>query len=163
MGRAREATQLSIRRALLAASVATGLALLSVPVAQAGPANAARGEAIAIARASLTGGLAATAHSPDANGAPASFADGVRIDPFVDGAVYCGAGWHVISFGAGDSLARYTGHRSLTDALNAVEFGLTLDGLPLALSRTSAHRYLNPLDFPGDLFAVNAAALLAPG
>ena len=111
-----------------------------------------RGDAEAVLNAFGGGGRAVLLHSKTAEGAPADF-DGSHgsIRPFAgspwDGAHFCAEDWHVILIAdieGGDTSFKHDDAESI---MNGLDISFTLDGAPLATTRTAIKRFLNPGQF----------------
>ena len=111
-----------------------------------------RGDVEAVLHAFGGGGLAVLLHSKAAQGAPADFLGShgsIRPcggSPW-DGAHFCAEDWHVILIAdieGGDASFK---HDDAERFMNGLEISFTLDGNPLATTRTAIKRFLNPENF----------------
>jgi hypothetical protein len=132
------------------------------------PPGASNGDAQAVFQATFTGAQAIRNHNADANGAPFQYRDPppdtVHISPAVDGASYCAAGWHVISFGLGESLNDFPTRQALVDDLVASSIQFSLDGVALPTDRTTIKSAQDGAFGPDtNLLFVNFGVLLEPG
>jgi hypothetical protein len=134
------------RWTLLLAAVLVAVSLLASSPAGANPARVTRGDVQAIFQAFGNGGWAILLHSPTGQGAPADVNIRGEIRPlaFHDGRHYCVEDWHVILIaivaGGDASFSR----QDAEAVLDQVTVDFTLDGVPLATTRTAIKPFLNP-------------------
>jgi hypothetical protein len=137
------------------------MALLAVAALGTAPAEAAsvrvtHGDAVSLFEAFGNGGWAILNHSPTQLGAPSDAELRGSIRPIAgspwDGRHFCALDWHVILLTVNEA-TRAEAEASTTD--------FTVDGAPLASSRTVAKRYLREGGQP-PLWFVTDGAILPP-
>jgi hypothetical protein len=158
--------RISLRRAvrrlrLSAPAVVTGAALLTMAMVGTAPAEAnsirvTHGDATSLFEAFGNGGWAILNHNPTQMGAPSDANLRGSIRPLAgtpwDGRHFCELDWHVI-------LLADIEDTKAQAAASAIDF--TLDGVPLASSRTTVKRYLGQGGQP-PLWYVNDGAIMSP-
>jgi hypothetical protein len=111
-----------------------------------------RGDVQSVFEAFGNGGRAVLQHSKTAEGAPADFfGSHGAIRPFAgspwDGAHFCSDDWHVILIAdieGGDASFK---QQAAADIIDGLTISFTLDGAPLATSRTAVKRFNDPQQF----------------
>ena len=128
--------RLSARAAVIAAALLT-VAMVGLSPADASSTRVSHGDATSLFRAFGGGGWVILHHNPTQLGAPSDAQLRGSIRPFAgtpwDGRHFCELDWHVVLLTDSEDT------KAQAEA-SAVDF--TLDGAPLASSRTAAERYL---------------------
>jgi hypothetical protein len=149
---------------LICATVLTAAFTAIGATATAGTTRLSQGDAEAVLHASGNGGWAVRLHSKHEN-PPAAVASDAGIRPFPGWDThYCVLDWHVLLVSYVDGGDRSYSQKDAEAILSPLELTFTLDGEPLATTRTPIKRYLNGSRFDWDkAYYIQQGRVVAPG